>query len=77
MQSWRLAILQTIESLGGQASLQEIYAQIPNFKPLTEKDLTEWGHQPMYHHYIRNIIAKLCKSGELIHISRGFYSLKR
>ena len=76
MQSWRLAILQTIESLGSQASLQEIYAQIPNFKPLTEKDLTEWGHQPMYHHYIRSIIGRLRKRGELRRISRGFYSLR-
>ena len=76
MQSWRLAILKTIESLGGQASLQEIYAQIPTFKPLTEKDLTEWGHQPMYHHYIRSIIARLRKRRELFPISRGVYSLK-
>lgn len=76
MQSWRLAILKTIESLGGQASLQEIYAQIPNFKPLTEKDLTEWGHQPMYHHYIRSIIAMLCKRRGLLPISRGVYSLR-
>jgi len=76
MQTWRVAILETIESLGGQASLQQIYEQIPNFKRLTEKDLTEWGHQPMYHHYIRSIIAKLCKSGKLLPISRGFYSLR-
>ena len=76
MQTWRVAILETIESLGGQASLQEIYAQIPNFKPLTEKDLTEWGHQPMYHHYIRSIIVRLRKRRELLRISRGFYSLR-
>jgi len=76
MQTWRVAILETIESLGGQASLQQIYEQISNFKRLTEKDLTEWGHQPMYHHYIRSIIAKLCKSGKLLPISRGFYSLR-
>jgi hypothetical protein len=76
MQTWRAAILETIESVGGQASLQEIYVQIPNFKPLTKKDLTKWGHQPMYHHYIRSIIRRLCKRGELLHISRGFYSLR-
>lgn len=76
MQTWRAAILETIESLGRQASLQQIYKQIPNFKHLTEKDLTKWGRQPMYHHYIRSIIARLCKRGELLHTSRGFYSLR-
>ena len=76
MQSWRLAMLQTIESLGGQANLQEIYKEVSNFRRLTERDLTKWGRQPMYHHYIRSIIAKLCKSGKLLPISRGFYSLR-
>jgi len=50
MEHWEMTIYQSIESLGGEACLQEIYKEIHNHKELTERALriTKWGERPAY-----------------------------
>lgn len=77
MEHWEMAIYQSIESLGGEADLQEIYEEIPNHKDLTEKALriTKWGERPAYHHTVRSYISNMCQSGLLHKTSRGRYKI--
>ena len=77
MNVWETAILKTINSLGGEAGLQQIYERLTIFIKLTEKDLrkTEWGGRPAYQHQVRSHITNLCQAGELGRVSRGRYSL--
>jgi len=72
-----MQIYQSIESLGGEACLQEIYEEIPNRIDLTEKHLriTKWGERPAYHHAVRSYISNMCQSGLLNRISRGCYKI--
>ncbi len=82
MNRWEIAILISIESLGGEAKNQQIYKELLNFKKflnMTERHLrkTEWGGRPAYKHQIRAHIADLRQAGELIKISRGCYRLTR
>ena len=77
MNVWEIAILKSINSLGGEAQLQKIYEKLPDFIKLTEEDLreTKWGGRPAYQHQVRSHITNLCQVDELVKVSRGCYSL--
>lgn len=78
MNSWEIAILMTIKSLGGEAGLQQIYRRLPDFKPLDEKALRinpKYGKRPLYHHWVRSHIKDLCQKDDLEKTSRAYYSL--
>ena len=79
MKHWEMTIYQSIESLGGEACLQEIYKEIRNHKELTERALriTKWGERPAYHHLVRSYITNMCQSGLLQRVSRGRYKITR
>ena len=72
-----MAIYKSVESLGGEVYLQEIYEEILNRKDLTERALrrTKWGERPAYHHIIRSYISNMCQSGLLQRVSRGRYKI--
>jgi len=76
-QNWTTAILQTIEELGGKATLQQVYENIGRFKDLTDTQLTEtkWGGLPAYQHVIRSASSHLHKTGKLNSRGRGTYEL--
>lgn len=82
MNTWEIAILKSIESLGGKAELQQIYEKFPEpngFRPLTEenKRITIWN-EPEYQHQIRVRVWVLWhKKGELTQIVRGDYFLTK
>ena len=75
MSDWEVAIFKCINSLGGKAYLKQIYENIGNFIELKEKHFKKQYGRPAYQHQIRSHIVNLCQSGELINLSRGFYSL--
>lgn len=77
--SWEIAILQSIKMLGGEARLQQIYKTVSQFKNLTEDHLreTEWGRREAYQHIIRSYVSNLNKSGELTRITTGKYRLTK
>ncbi|TET43016.1 MAG: hypothetical protein E3J66_02550 [Dehalococcoidia bacterium] len=77
MNVWETAILKSINSLGGEAGLQQIYERLAAYIQLTEEDLTEtkWGGRPAYQHQVRSHVTNLRQAGALIRISRGRYSL--
>ena len=74
---WEYSILQCFNSLGGRAYLRQIYDKIGNFVELTEEHLKIEYRRPAYHHQIRRHITNLCRSGDLVKISRGYYSLTK
>ncbi len=77
MQNWEAVIYHTIESLGGEADLQEIYDKLPNFIDLTEGHLkaTQWSGRPGYHHIVRSYISNMCRASLLHRTSRGHYKI--
>ncbi len=77
MEYWEMAICQSIESLGGEACLQEIYNEIPKHKELSERALriTKWGERPAYHHLVRSYITNMCQCGLLHRTLRGCYKI--
>lgn len=77
MNTWELAILKTIDSLGGVADLQEIYQRIGRFRDLTAGNLasTRHGGRQAYEHGIRSYASELLRSGFLSRVSRGRYRL--
>ncbi len=79
MQYWEMVIYQSIEALGGEADLQDIYEEIRNRKDLTERHLriTKWGERPAYQHLVRSYISNMCDSGLLHRTSRGRYKVTR
>ena len=79
MEDWEMTIYQSIESLGGEACLQEIYEEILNHKDLTESALriTKWRERPAYHHIVRSYISNMCQSGKLHRTSRACYKITR
>jgi len=79
MNVWEIAILKSINLLGGEAGLQQIYNKLADFIQLTEEHLrkTKWGGRPAYQHQVRSHITNLCQAGELARISRGRYSLTK
>jgi len=80
MNTWEIAVLKSIESLGGKGELKQIYKRLPvSFRPLTKenKKITIWN-EPEYQHQIRARVWVLWhKKGELIWISKGCYSLTK
>ncbi len=52
MDVWQQAILESVGSLGGEAGLQEIYAELPRHIQLTKEHLapTKYGGRPAYQH---------------------------
>ena len=77
MKYWEGVIYHTIESLGREADLQEIYKKLPDFIDLTEEHLriTKWGERPAYHHIVRSYISNMCQSGLLRRTLRGRYKI--
>ncbi len=77
MQNWEAVIYHTIESLGGEADLREIYDKLPDFIDLSEGHLreTRWGGRPAYHHMVRSYISNMCRSCLLHRTSRGHYKI--
>jgi len=77
MKDWGWVIYHTMESLGGEADLQEIYRKLPDFIDLTERHLrlTKWGGRPAYHHIVRSYISNMCQDELLQWISRGRYKI--
>ena len=77
MEYWEMSIYQSIESLGGEADLQEIYGEIPNHIDLTERhiQITKWGERPAYHHIVRSYMSNMCQSELLRKTSRGRYKI--
>ena len=77
MEDWEMIIYQSIEALGGEADLHDIYEEIGNRKVLTEKHLrtTKWGGRPAYQHLVRSYISNMCQAGLLTKTSRGRYKL--
>lgn len=77
MNIWEIAILECMSSIGEVASLPQLYKNISNFKPLTEKDLkeTEHGGRPAYQHQMRSHMSNLYQAGDIKRVSRGCYSL--
>jgi len=77
MEYWEIAIYQSIESLGREACLQEIYNRLSDFIDFTERHLrmTKWGERPAYQHIVRSYISNMCQSGLLCRTSRGCYTI--
>jgi hypothetical protein len=79
MEHWEMVIYQSIEALGGEADLQDIYKEISNHKDLTEKHLriTKWGERPAYQHLVRSYISNMCNTELLHRTARGRYKITR
>jgi len=79
MINWEMHIYQSIEALGGEADLQDIYEEISNRIDLTEKHLriTKWGGRPAYHHIVRSYISNMCQDTSLHQTLRGRYKITR
>jgi hypothetical protein len=77
MNVWELAILQSVNLLGGEGDLQEIYRTLPRFIQLTPVHLapTKWGGRPAYEHQVRSHVTNLRQAGELAWKARGRYAL--
>ncbi len=76
MNRWEIAILKSIESLGGGAKNQQIYKELLSFKKflnITEKHFREskHGRYPAYQDGVRSHLSNLQQAGELKRISRG------
>jgi restriction endonuclease Mrr len=74
---WDRAILQCINSRGGTATCQDIYAHIGGFIVLTQSHLraTVYGGRPAYQHEVRSYLSNLVQRGALDWIKRGTYKL--
>ena len=77
MKFWEEAIYKSIESLGGEADLQEIYRSLLDRGTLSEWEQreTRWGSRPAYHHIVRSYIHNMCQSGLLCRVARGRYKI--
>ena len=76
-EDWEMHIYQSIEALGGEADLRNIYEEIRNRKDLPERHLriTKWGERPAYHHIARSYISNMCQSELLRKTSRRRYKI--
>ena len=73
---WRACVSEALQSLGGEAELQDIYLWIEDADYLGEQDKESWTDgRPMYQHSVRAFIGTMLKSGELVRVSRGRYRL--
>ena len=79
MEGWEMTIYQSIEALGGEVDLQDIYEEIRNRKDLTKRYLrvTKWGERPAYQHLVRSYISNMCQSGLIHRTSRGHYKITK
>lgn len=79
MKCWEGAIYESIESLGGEAGLQETYKRLSETGTLNEDQLreTKWGGRPAYQHVVRSYITNMCQSGLLCRVARGRYRIVR
>jgi len=73
--TWKIAILKAIESLHGEADLQQVYERISQFITLTDKHEAIAFERPMYQHTIRTTTSELRRLGELTRVERGRYRL--
>lgn len=80
MNTWEIAILKSIKSLGEEAQSLQICERFSNYfeEQLTEKLLRITYKKPTYYHHVRKRISILWhKKGELKWISWGRYSLTK
>ncbi len=77
MNTWEVAILKCMRSIGDEAPLQRIYENIDNFKELTKNHLksTVHGGRPAFQHQLRKHISNMCKANDLKWVSTGHYSI--
>lgn len=76
---WEMAILKSIESLGGEAMLQQIYRKLSDYIEMGGNHLreTQWGGRPAYQHQVRSHISNLVQAGELVRVARAEYGLTK
>lgn len=74
---WEQMLLHAIESLGGEAHLQDIYSWIEENAPLTSEHLrsTRHGGRPAYQHQVRSHLSNLCQRNALVWVRRAVYAL--
>lgn len=77
-EQWEYNILRCINSLGGEACLEDIYDKIGKFIELTGEHRRETIYkEPAFHIQVRKHISNLFKKkGELKKVSPGCYSLR-
>jgi len=73
--TWGFAILKCINSMYGEAYLQDIYERIGKFITLTDAHYEQSYGTYAYHHEVRSSIANLKNEGYLEWQKRGCYSL--
>lgn len=74
---WEQLLLQSVRSLGGKASLPDLYSWLERQNVLTAKHLrsTIYGGRPAYQHQVRSHISNLCEQGTLVRVAPGVYAL--
>jgi hypothetical protein len=74
---WEFAILEAMNSLGGEANLSDVYSVLEEHYPLSERDLNEtvYGRRPAYQHQVRSHISNLLQKELILRQRRGRYSL--
>ena len=77
MSKWEIAILKSVEQLGGEADNYEVYKKLPEFIELTKEHLRLTGHgdRPAFKHQVRRHLTNLRRSGDLKFVARGRNSL--
>lgn len=77
MKEWAEAILKAINSLGNEASLQEVYSALERYFPLTKENLrlTTHGDRPAFQNQVRSLVSNLVEAGDLERVGRGRYRL--
>jgi predicted RNase H-like HicB family nuclease len=74
---WSEGILEAINSLGNEASLQEIYGTLKEHFSLDQAYLrpTRHGGRPAYQHEVRSLVSNLVEDGYLERVGRARYRL--
>ncbi|MGH7410329.1 MAG: hypothetical protein ACREJ6_04615 [Candidatus Methylomirabilis sp.] len=77
MNTWEIEILNSVNQLGGEADLRQIYGRLEKNIRLGRDHLrpTRWGGRPAYQHQVRSHISNLCETGQLRWVSRGRYAI--
>jgi hypothetical protein len=73
---WKQAILKVLKKhYADKVHLQDIYREIPYYKPLTDYDKEPWkkGEQPRYQCWIREYLNILEKEGLVENVERGYW----
>ncbi len=75
---WERLVVSAIESLGGEAHLQDIYSWLVECAQLTDKHLrsTQHGGRPAYQHQVRSHLSNLCQRGTVMRVRTAVYALR-